>query len=447
VTLYSSEGSQLAVSTVNVPSQGVNRLTLSSILPQVGTTKQGGLSLTWTGAATAIRGKVQLNDDRGISASYLLRGGYRSDTQNALFAPWYFPSNSSEGQICLFNSSPAAIHVQIGLVQNGAEQVGRTLTIQPKAMGTADLRSILGQVSAGGATIGSLVLHYTGPVHSLEPSLLLSDPASGFALMPEFLPLLAGNSTGQTSWQFPDVPIASATRASSGLGPTSYALISNPSGQTATIQLSAYSLRGARTVQGDLPPADFGPYQTRLLPLNEISGFLSPTIGRVGLTVSHPGGAGKLAVSVFSVDRGGRTIAVPSGFVISASGSKISFWSAKVQPHNIVKYAVTAPGGVAPHVTLYYQSSTGVSSYTFPHQQVPEEASRMQFTIPSQSGRKDQLGNNFPEGATSGVLILAASARTAQQISADQPNCAADCTEDDNLAAGLVVCLKQIVDY
>ena len=75
VTLYTSDGASLAVSTVNVNSQGTTDLSLSTLVPQDGTLRQGGLSLTWNGPAAAVRGKVQIHDDRGINASYLMRGG------------------------------------------------------------------------------------------------------------------------------------------------------------------------------------------------------------------------------------------------------------------------------------------------------------------------------------------------------------------------------------
>jgi len=197
ITIYSPQGSILGSGSVTVKGQGVSRLSLSSLLPQETTVSSGSLSLAWNGPATAVRGTVQLNDDRGISASYLLHGGLRSDTQNALFAPWYLPSTGSSGQIQLFNSGSADINVQVGIFGNGAEKAIRTLAIQSKATESVDLKSLLAEASEDGQTAGSLVLRYTGPTHSLQPSLLLCDPASGFALMPEFSPVLAAGGGGE----------------------------------------------------------------------------------------------------------------------------------------------------------------------------------------------------------------------------------------------------------
>jgi len=429
ITIYSPQGSILGSGSVTVKGQGVSRLSLSSLLPQETTVSSGSLSLAWNGPATAVRGTVQLNDDRGISASYLLHGGLRSDTQNALFAPWYLPSTGSSGQIQLFNSGSADINVQVGIFGNGAEKAIRTLAIQSKATESVDLKSLLAEASEDGQTAGSLVLRYTGPTHSLQPSLLLCDPASGFALMPEFSPVLAAGGGGETAWQFPDVINSPAAGPNASEGPISYVLISNGGGEATTVQFRAYSLKGKKTVQGNLQPTNLGPYETKLVSLSEVKALLSPTAGHIGLTVSHSGNAGKVGISIFSVDRNGRTVAVPNGLVISTLGPEVTYWSARAS--RVVHYAATLPTGGSPFVTLYYQSSNGVGSYTFAQRQAPEGASRIEFTLPPQPSVSDAQGRVFPAGVSSGLLILSAGPETAEQLAARQPNCAADCIADD----------------
>jgi hypothetical protein len=432
VTLYSSTGEPLATSTAYVKSQGVTRLSLSSLVAQVGATKEGGLSLAWTGGTTDVRCRVQVNRDDGINASYLPRGGYRAHTKNALFAPWYLPDGGSSGQIRLFDSGPSAIGVEVDLVISGVEKKMRALTIQPNATQTVDLRSLLSEASAGGTTAGSVVLRYTGPSHSLQPSMFLSNSGTGFSLIPEFSPVLAAGTAGETVWQFPSILTpanASASPASdASMAATSYALISNGSSHAVTVIFKAYAVQGNKTVQGDLNPSSLEPYQTSLVPLAGVSGLAATSAG-FGLMVTHSGSAGTLAMSVFSVDRTGRTLATSSGLVVPAASPEVAFWSSSTRP--TVHYAVDSPGGVSPSVTLYYQSQFGVDRYTFPQQQANDGGSHLQFTLPApRSSPKDGQGNVILGGVSSGLLVLSTNPQNAQQIAANQPNCAADCNEE-----------------
>jgi hypothetical protein len=110
VTLFGNTGQQSGSAQIQIAANSVNRVDLASIVgPQGGS---GGLMLEFVGVVPQIAGKIVIVDSqRGTSIELPLQGGYRYDTENALYAPWWLLDEGTEGRITLFNSSAQAVVV------------------------------------------------------------------------------------------------------------------------------------------------------------------------------------------------------------------------------------------------------------------------------------------------------------------------------------------------
>ena len=407
-TLFGSTGQAAGVAPVQIAANGVNRIDLSTLAGPHG--GSGGLMLQFTGPVAQFAGKVVItNTQSGASAELPLHGGYRYDTENALYAPWWLPDGGTEGRITLFNASAQSLIVSPSIVLRGAEQAGNKVRLAPYATTQLSLSDLLG---ASHEVSGAVVLRYSGSPHGLHPALLLENKSTGFWLASNFNAKHAQLANQPTTWQFPDVRFGNASpNVQDGVLVETYALLTNGTASRLSPQLTVYyGVRGKAT-KAELPVPSLAPLETRLIDLSQVvsAGLIPPSASEVGLSAAHSGLPGDLAVNIFSVGKTNNLVFKALGTVLPTAVVDASYWNTATNvcllPRVQNDSSTTATGQVA----VYYPTAFGVDSYILPALSVAGGKSRgLALKQDLQAGIPDQSGTVVPGGTSSGMLTLAA---------------------------------------
>ena len=407
-TLFGSSGQAAGVSQIQIAANGVNRIDLSTLAGAHG--GSGGLMLQFTGPVSQFAGKVVItNTQSGASAELPLHGGYRYDTENALYAPWWLPDGGTEGRIALFNASAQSLIVSPSIVLKGAEQAGNKVRLAPYETTQLSLSDLLG---ASHEVSGAVVLRYSGSPHGLHPALLLENKSTGFWLASNFNAKHAQLANQPTTWQFPDVRFGNASpNVQDGVLVETYALLTNGTASRLSPQLTVYyGVRGKAT-KAELPVPSLAPLETRLIDLSQVvsAGLIPPSASEVGLSAAHSGLPGDLAVNIFSVGKTNNLVFKALGTVLPTAVVDASYWNTAsnvcLLPRVQNDSSTTATGQVA----VYYPTAFGVDSYILPALSVAGGKSRgLALKQDLQAGIPDQSGTVVPGGTTSGMLTLAA---------------------------------------
>ena len=458
ILVYSSNGSQLATHTAALQAGQSTQINLATLVAGSG---QGGLAVQWSGSGW-VQGLISILGDNGINVAYPLQSGNRFDTENSLYAPWYLPDGGTGGSLSLFNSGTAATQVEVSVIVAGTEKQLQSVSLQPNAEQALDLRSLLENANLSQANMGAIVLSYTGTAHTLHPTLFLEDHTTGFSLMPAFAAKHSRTGQNQTVWHYPYVPLPIADPGASGISTsiTSYALVANGAGQQQAAQFRSYAVVSGRSVQTNLDIPALAPYETRLINLGTsqppwISAANPPQTSSpgtgirfnpAGITITHSGEPGDVAISIFTVGASGQVTGISDGIVLPTNVTDVGYLNTALR--NPVKYGVkNATQSTA--VTLYYQDLGGVNSYTaaLPTASnptasntdplsraimavIPEEAgSRAGVDLANvfRIGSKDANANVLPAGVSVGMLVLGASVPDPSAIKAAQPTCQTTC--------------------
>lgn len=407
-TLFGSTGQAAGVAPIQIAANGVNRIDLSTLAGPHG--GSGGLMLQFTGPVSQFSGKVVItNTQSGASAELPLHGGYRYDTENALYAPWWLPDGGTEGRITLFNASAQSLIVSPSIVLKGAEQAGNKVRLAPYETTQLSLSDLLG---ASHEVSGAVVLRYSGSPHGLHPALLLENKSTGFWLASNFNAKHAQLANQPTTWQFPDVRFGNASpNVQDGVLVETYALLTNGTASRLSPQLTLYyGVRGKAT-KAELPVPSLAPLETRLIDLSQVvsAGLLPPSASEVGLSAAHSGLPGDLAVNIFSVGKTNNLVFRAMGTVLPTAVVDASYWNTATNVCLLPRVQNDGSTMATGQVAVYYPTGFGVDSYVLPALSVAGGKSRgLALKQDLQAGIPDQSGTVVPGGTTSGMLTLAA---------------------------------------
>jgi hypothetical protein len=440
VTLYSKDGKQVGSTQLQLSPRVTRHLDVSSIVPDNAMIAGGGLSLRWNGPTENLSGQVTITTPAGTTVSYPVQGGHRYDTERSLATPWWLADTETDGKVMLFNSSADSIVVSPSLTLGGVVMPQALISLAPYSSQEVSLRSLLEKVGAEAATVGSLTLHYSGALYALQPSLLLFNPHTGFALMPAFNAYHEKQEHQTTTWQYPNVTTALGQETTFSMHDTltTYALMSNGSTQQSLPITRAYAVDKGLVHQVDVSMAPLEPQETRLINLSQLVQTLPRAATRMALSISHSGQPGDLAITIFTVNSASQAIAVAEGLLLQASGSNISYWdvsSGHLMLHSVTKSGQSGNEGA--HATLYYQTESGLHSYTLPATlAVDTEATKvLNFAQIIRAGIPDNSGQTVPQGVDSGLIVLSsAEAQVASPFSVFLPTCFVQCTAQPQLA-------------
>ncbi len=434
VTLFGNTGQQSGSAQIQIAANSVNRVDLASIIgPQGGS---GGLMLEFVGVVPQIAGKIVIVDSqRGTSIELPLQGGYRYDTANALYAPWWLPDEGTEGRITLFNSSAQAVVVSASLTVDRVERILDSVALKPHETKELSLRDLMRKMEVQGAITGSVTLRYSGPAHALQPGLLLTSRGTGFVLVPAFNGRRDRQAGAETTWLFPDVQLLDNTQPAPDEGTPleSYALLSNGTKASLVPELVAY-FGGAAGSQGQkvtIPIDPLRPLETRLVDLAQLLGNTKSTpakLSRFALGTSHAGAPGDLGITVFSMRPTKDFVSRSAGIILPPGVVDTSYWQiAGNQPA-----AVQNDGGSAARtgVTLYYQTPYGVQSYSLNPIDVPgKKSEKLSLAESIHSEIADRNGKRVPSGTVFGIatLRLVSGDDSGAMSVGSPPECMSDC--------------------
>ncbi|MFZ0799711.1 MAG: hypothetical protein WAM98_18145 [Terriglobales bacterium] len=434
VTLFGNTGQQSGSAQIQIAANSVNRVDLASIIgPQGGS---GGLMLEFVGVVPQIAGKIVIVDSqRGTSIELPLQGGYRYDTANALYAPWWLPDEGTEGRITLFNSSAQAVVVSASLTVDRVERILDSVALKPHETKELSLRDLMRKMEVQGAITGSVTLRYSGPAHALQPGLLLTSRGTGFVLVPAFNGRRDRQAGAETTWLFPDVQLLDNTQPAPDEGTPleSYALLSNGTKASLVPELVAY-FGGAAGSQGQkvtIPIDPLRPLETRLVDLAQLLGNTKSTpakLSRFALGTSHAGAPGDLGITVFSMRPTKDFVSRSAGIILPPGVVDTSYWQiAGNQPA-----AVQNDGGSAARtgVTLYYQTPYGVQSYSLNPIDVPgKKSEKLSLAESIHSEIADRNGKRVPSGTVFGIatLGLVSGDDSGAMSVGSPPECMSDC--------------------
>jgi len=436
VLIYSSSGTQLAAQSIPLVTGKSTHVSLADFVSGSG---QGGLAVQWSGSGL-VRGTVSIAGDNGISASYVLESGIRFDTENALYAPWYLPNGATTATLSLFNSSSAALGVEVSMLVGGLEKKLQAVSLQPASTQALDLRQLLQMGDLSQTTMGAIVVRYSGAAHSLQPVLFIESQTMGFALIPPFAAKHSQEVQNRTTWHFPNVPlpIAPAGTLGTAAGGTSYALVTNGIGQQMTTQIRSYAVVNRRSVHQDLDVPTLAPYETRLINLGTSqppwvamakpsqAGSAAPRASSnpAGITITHSGNPGDVAIAIFTVSASGQVLGRSSGIVLSTKVTDVGYLNTVLK--NPVKYGVRN-ATQSTYVTVYFQSLLGIESYSAALPQAAKPGGTIDLSGTFRHGKSDVNGDVLPAGFRAGMLVLSTSAPGPIATSAAQPVCLTAC--------------------
>jgi hypothetical protein len=435
VVLFSQDGQEVAAADTQVRPGVSARLSFASLFPDVNKVACGGFSVSYTQSAPLTSGRVFITDPSGGSVSYPIEGGNRYDSGNRLWAPWWLPDPSSDGSLTLFNSSVQSISVLPSIQVNGVEVPWHTIAIAAKASATLSLRSLLERGGAEGASAGSVTLQYTGRAHALQPLLLLSNPQTGFALIPDFNAGHQEQIQQTMSWHFPYLPLEITNASGINLEESLDAKLLLSNGTTAEMEpnITAYAVSKGKLQQIALPVPVLAPRETRLLDLSQLLQQLPPRISRIALTISHTGQAGDLGISVFSVNPSNQVVARSEGFILPVNSSTISYWD--LSSSTLLLHWIKSVNGVSAsaNATLYYQTQSGLKSYTLPAlTAMGQEPKAINLKEMINAGVRDVNGAMLPHGVNSALVVLTPLEPAPGPVSiVNLATCLTDCKDEE----------------
>jgi hypothetical protein len=438
VILYSQAGQVVSgtggqtgfTAQVQLPANGTQQVALGSLIPADGAVHTGGLAVQ-VNTLAGLSGQAMITNTSNGSSVYMpLNGGYALDSENALYASWWLADAGSDGNITLFNTSSQAIVVTPSITVQGATQAGGGINLASNATQTVSLRSLLAQVNRSSATMGSLTLNYTGPVHALQPALVLENNTTGFWITSAFhahhsqsststTPAITGTSTTSatsstptpghraTRWQFADLKLQWSGTTNPLHG---YALLSNGTKTAMDVGLEAHftSATAKDPMQRvQLPITTLGPLETKVVDLSQFvsNGTITGNPTRLGLVASHAGAPGDLAVTMFSTNPTSSLAFPAPGSVLSAAAVDIGYFhvaNKKESPKAVRNPFSTAMQG---QVILYYMTANGAGSYHFPVMQLAANSDQ-KIKLGQISRVPDARGLLAPKGTTSGIAVL-----------------------------------------
>ncbi len=408
VTLFGSSGQPAGVSQISIAANGVIRTDLSTLSgPQGGS---GGMMLQFTGGDAQFAGKIVItNTQRGATTELPLEGGYRYDTENALYAPWWLPDTGTNGRITLFNASAQSLIVSPSLLVKGSEQIGNKITLPPFATVQLRLSDLPG---ANHEVSGAVVLRYFGSPHALHPALLLENKSTGFWLASEFNAKHAQLNNQVTMAQFPDVRFGNASfDDQKGSAVETYALLTNGTASPLSPRVMVYYGDHGRAAKAELPVSPLAPLETRLVDLSQAvsGGLIPPSTSDAGLSAAYSGLPGDLALNIFSVGKSNNLIFKVSGTILPGSVLDASYWNSATNVCLLPRLQNDSSMVATGQVTINYPTPFGVGSYVLPALSVTGGKSRvLALKQDLQTGIPDQSGTVVPGGTTSGMLALAA---------------------------------------
>lgn len=418
VVLYSPDGRQEQVSQLNLKGNSVSRLSLGNLVQTTNQTHWGGLAVQST---DPVQGQLVIADAQNGAVRYLpLAGGNPFDTENALHASWWLPDSGSQGSVTLFNSSSQAITVSVSAVTEGTsgkEQAVGTIGLAPFSSDKLDLRQDLlsKNTNTAKAAMGSLVLHYSGVPHALQPSLSIANVKTGFLLQPVFQAKHDATGVSATvTWQFPAISLENpAAGGADGTEPmTGYVLLSNAAKVQIEPNLIAYyGETGVREgVAAPLSVAALQPGEVRLINLSQfISSGLPSGLTHMALTISYDGVPGDLAATVFAANQSMNVSQMFPGAIRPSGEAGTTFWDVSVHPVILPTMTnLTAErGGSTVQPTLYYLDAWGIGAYDLPAVDVASARS-LGLRSAVLSGIPDENGNRIPSSAKFGLVTLRA---------------------------------------
>src|SRR5579872_2263633 len=205
IVILSHDGTRMQKSQLVIAANSVGRLALAEFIKTEDPNPQwGSVILEFRQPSRTFGSVIVENYQQGIIFDMPIQGGYRYDTENALSAPWWFPDLGTDGAIMLFNSSERDITVSTSIVAEGSDRLEPAFNLAPHETKRLNLRELTRGQGLSTPNQGMIVLRYSGPPHSLFPALLLSNPKTGFSLVPDFN-ALHQTTPGSTTWQFPAV--------------------------------------------------------------------------------------------------------------------------------------------------------------------------------------------------------------------------------------------------
>jgi len=410
IVIFSHTGQQEQTIPVQVGANAVSRVALADVIKAQN--DWGAVQVEFASASPQVVAKVVLSNSAiGNSVELPLQGGYRYDTENALYTSWWLPDANSKGIVVLFNASAQALVVTPSVASGGAEQAGSKVTLLPFQSTQIALSQLLGDSNA---TRGAVILRYAGSPHALQPALLVQNQSTGFWFSANFNPKHSHIANQGTSWEFPDVRLLkSASSVAAGGSPLkAYALFSNSSGSTMAPQLTAYFGTDERGQKENLPLAPLAPLETRLVELSQYAGnngLIAASVWHFSLGVSHPGEIGDLGITVFSLDPSDNWVLPSEGTVLPAGIVDASYWDRATKLCMEPRAQNSGSSAVLAQAVLYYPTSFGVGTYLLPVVQVPSKKSAVLGVQQSvESGTRDADGDLIPSGTNFGMLTLAA---------------------------------------
>lgn len=415
VALFSSEGMAEKTAQLLIPPNSTREWDLGSLVNAAASSiQQGGVELDFTGPVAQMSGQMHVEySQNGTSFTVPLDAGNAFDTENALYAPWWLPDAGTDGEITLFNSSAQAVVVSTSLAVNGVEHsLSNSVVLKPHETKEVALRDLLNQMKIQNAITGSVTLRYSGPAHALQPVLVLANQNTGFVLVPGFNGRHAQQVAGETTWAFPNVGLLDDTLPQPGEIPSleAYALLSNGTKTPMTPELVAYFAGAARRrgQKATIPVGPMGPSETRLVDLGqwlENTQAIPATLSSFGLEASHAGAPGDLGITVFSMRRSQDFVFRSAGIVLPPSVVDTSHWQMADDQPDAVQNAGT--DAAQAQVTLYYQTSYGVESYSPGVLNVgSEEIETLGLAQSVNSGFADSQGNRVPGETVFGLATL-----------------------------------------
>lgn len=413
IVLYTPDGRQAQTAKLNLTGNLASRVSLDTLVPAAdGALHSGGLAIQSTGS---IQGQVMIADAQNGGVRYVpLLAGNGFDTENALHASWWLPDQASQGTVTLFNSSGQSIVVTPSVVTEatgGNEQARAGVPLAPFASVTLDLARDLLAKNNPAASLGSLVLRYTGPAHALQPSLAIVNPATGFFLQPDFQASHSQAASQQaTTWEFPAVSLVGAQ---SGESLTAFALLTNSTTSPLQPELTAYFGRSTQREDNKvtLPVAALQPGETRLVNLSQVIAQASNSTGvsHFALTVRHTGAPGDLGLSVLAANQSNSAVRMSAGAILPPEVTDASFWDISAHPALLPMIQNASEGQKTEFVqaTLYYADAWGVGTYDLASVNIDATHKRiLGLRSAVLSGIPDDNGNTVPSNATFGLVAV-----------------------------------------
>ncbi len=424
VVLLSPDGKEEQKTLLEVPANSAGRVRLSDIVKTEGDAiHSGGLKLLFnTPNPKTISQVVIENYKTGIIFDLEVLGGYRYDTENALHTSWWLPDEGTDGIVTLFNSSTERIVVSPSVVVDAAEHAADAVSLVPSEMKRLRLRDLLPEHDFKSPGSGSVILRYTGPSHALYPSLLLSNPKTGFSLVPAFNAKHDLQAKKKTEWQFPSVFLSSnpALGFNQSEKLTAYVLLTNGTKNAIAAELTAHGSGAAENVQDlALPAKPLAPLETRIINLSEelLNLGISSDISHITLGVGHNGNPGDLGIAVFSVGQSKDFVFRSEGAVHPARAVDSSYWDIGGDLVSVLAVFNSSAKNTTARATLSFDTQNGTGTYLLPLFNLAAKGSKvLNLKEAILAGTPDQNGNVIPSGTTFGTLLLEVTDKSSQEF-------------------------------